>query len=128
MAFAAIGCILPASAKQLPRHASETATQAITQILPPNMGIGQIKVKSIDANNSRKQLTVVLSGNFADVPFNAEYLNLVKETISSNIPSRYNGYKINLKIGDRNASDYLPEYDKEYRRSHAPFVSNDNPD
>lgn len=127
IAVAALGGTAAANAKLSASQLKENATAAVAEVLPPHMGIGNVTVKKINISDSRKTVTITMSGNFADVPFDAEYLETVKDAIRGSLPEKYRSYKMSITVDGRAASDYLPDFDPKYRRSHEPFVSNDNP-
>lgn len=124
---ATLGGVSIASAKLPVRQMKEDATAAVAQVLPQHLGIGKVSVKSFNISDNRKTVTVAMSGSFADVPFTAEYLETVKDAIRGSLPKKYQGYTMTITIDGRNANDYLPRFSSKYRRSHEPFVSNDNP-
>ncbi len=90
----------------------------IRSTVPANMEIGAVKVLKATVNNKRKMVTVNLNEVYAYVPFTEADLNVVKELILSELPSKYRKYKVNITIKGESANKYLPVFSKKYRREH----------
>ena len=117
-----------AAIQRLPEAVCRDVSEVITGAIPVNMSIGDVKVKKITANTESKCVTVSVNTNFADIPFDEDYLAGLRTAIKKELPVKYAKYKVVISIDGVSADKYLISYDKKYRRSHEPFIVNADSD
>lgn len=81
--------------------------RAVELSMPEHMGIGKVKAENVKIDKKKKTATVVLSGNYADVPSTPQSVVTLKDAIKEALGNGYEKYKVVLTIGDRNIEDYL---------------------
>ena len=111
-----------ADAEILSKSVIDQASQALRQTIPQHMGIGVPKVTSVDADSKSKTLTVECNWAYTNVPFTSDDIALLKRKVKAIAGDSYSDYEVKIMIDGADAANYLPEYDKAYARSHAPFV------
>lgn len=111
-----------ADAENLSKSVIDQASQALRETMPQHMGIGVPKVTSVDADSKGKTLTVECNWAYTNVPFTSDDIALLKRKVKAIAGDSYSDYEVKIMIDGADAANYLPEYDKAYARSHAPFV------
>lgn len=114
-----------AAAQSVTPEQQNCVQQVVEKFLPAHMGIGVLKAREVkvDANT----IVVNLSENFGDVPFTRESLETLKGDIRQAMGATYNKHKVKLLIDGNDIEKYFSSYDKAYKRSHAPFISVNDP-
>ena len=83
--------------------------QIITATMPEHMGIGELKVRSIDVVDD--SIKVDLSENFGDVPFTEESIKNMKEDITNALGEQYRDHKVYISISGNDIENYFSDFD-----------------
>lgn len=104
---------------------TETETQKIQQIvasrLPENMGIGQLKARSVEVTDD--SIKVDLSENFGDVPFTRESIDELKSDIRNALGEQFSDHKVGLTIAGNDIDNYFSSFENSYKRKHNAFIT-----
>ena len=95
--------------------------QIITATMPEHMGIGELKVRSIDVVDD--SIKVDLSENFGDVPFTEESIKNMKEDITNALGEQYRDHKVYISISGNDIENYFSDFDNSYKRKHNAFIT-----
>ncbi len=105
----------------IPDKAKQDIQLLVASCKPENMGIGTLKVTSIDlASDSVK---VNLSENFGDVPFTEESVDKLKKDIKATLGDEFKHCDVHLLIAGNPIENYFSEFDDSYKRKHEGFVT-----
>ena len=116
---------IPAAAQEFTAEQIDRVQQTVKACLPDNMGIGQLKAKSVAA--SADTIVVDLSENFGDVPFTTASVDRLKSDIREALGPEYAGRPVKLTISGNDIDLYFSNFDSDYKRSHKPFVTEIDP-
>ncbi len=94
----------------------QAVREAVARQMPPLMGVGSLKVRSINAAGDTVKVDV--SENMGDVPFTRETI----EGLKSEISAIYDGKPVRLSIIGNDIERYYCDFLPQYRRSNATFV------
>lgn len=89
--------------------------------LPPNMGIGTPKAKSVVLSGDT--VVVDLTENFADIPFTRESVAKLRQDFAAALGAPYDKKPMKITIIGNDINKYFVDYKKEFRRKHDPFVT-----
>ena len=104
---------------------SETQVERVQQVvkacLPSHMGIGELKARSVTIDDG--DVLVDLSENFGDVPFTQASIAQLKKDIQAVLGGEYAGKDVRLTIAGADIDNYFAEFNTDYKRRHAPFIT-----
>lgn len=113
------------SAQEFTESQIDAVTQVVQATKPALMGIGNLKVLSITSEDDN--IVVDLSENYGDVPFTRVSVDQLKKDIKLALGAPYSVNDIVLKIAGNDIEQYFTTYDNSYKRSHAPFITELDP-
>lgn len=79
----------------------------VVATVPQNMGIGKVRVLSVDDSEKQKIVTINLNESYADVPFTHESIEQLKNDIRSKLGNTYNDYAIKILINKNDIEKYF---------------------
>ena len=85
------------------------------------MGIGKVKVKSIELKTDTIEVNV--TDNFADIPFTPAQIEALKGEVKTALGNDYHQAKVNVVIAGNAAEKYYVEFNKKYARKHSAFIT-----
>lgn len=116
-AVAALLLATGAAAQELSDPREQAVRDAISRQMPPLMGVGSLKVRSLDAAGDTVKVDV--SENMGDVPFTRQGIDALKSEISA----LYDNRPVRLTIVGNDIEKYYCDFEPQYRRVHAPFIT-----
>lgn len=119
----ALACppVLHAQAAAISDAENQKIQQIIAANLPENMGIGQLKARSIELTTD--SIKVDLSENFGDVPFTQESVKKLEEDIKTALGEQYLDHTVSLTIAGNDIENYFSSFDNSYTRKHSGFIT-----
>ena len=114
-----------ATAQSLTEEQTARIQQVVASRLPAHMGIGALKVRSAVVDDDT--ITVDLSENFGDVPFTAASIEQLKKDIGQSLGAPYHSHDVKLLIAGADINNYFADFETSYKRSHAPFITELDP-
>lgn len=118
-----LSCV--AQAQQVSQSQLDAVTRVVQATMPQNMGIGELKVLSVTIDGD--DAIVDLSENYGDVPFTVASIGELKKNIKQALGQPYGNLDVELKIAGNDINEYFTTYDDAYKRSHAPFITEVDP-
>ncbi len=89
--------------------------------VPQHMGIGNVKVRDVKTDDNT--VTIDLSENYGDVPFTHESVARLKADMKAALGPDAAGKEVKLLIAGNDIDKYFADFERGYKRSHAPFVT-----
>lgn len=121
VAIAACAMTAHAQTDSIDAAQNQRIQQIIAANLPENMGIGQLKARSIVITPD--SVKVDLSENFGDVPFTQQSIDKLKSDIGMVLGEQYNNRTVALSIAGNDIANYFSSFDNAYQRKHAGFIT-----
>ena len=112
---------MAANGQTLTQDDTTRVKQVISAFKPANMGIGELKVKSIDVTSDSIKIDV--SENFGDVPFTQQSITQLKSDILAALGDQYSSLKMGITIAGNDIENYFSDFDNSYKRKHNAFVT-----
>ena len=95
--------------------------QVVASHVPQNTSVGKVKVGHVSMNNDTVHID--LSGNFGEIPFTESSIEALKTQLLATLGSQYKGNSLKLTIAGNDIDSYWVDFDKSYKRKHAPFIT-----
>ena len=121
VAIAACAMTAHAQTDSIDAAQNQRIQQIIAANLPENMGIGQLKARSIVITPD--SVKVDLSENFGDVPFTQQSIDKLKSDIGMVLGEQYSNRTVALSIAGNDIANYFSSFDNAYQRKHAGFIT-----
>lgn len=99
----------------------ETVQRIVASKLPEHMGVGDLKVRSLNIENDT--IKVDVSENFGDVPFTQDGVEQMRGEIRDALGTGYEDAPVLITIVGNDINKYFADYEPAYKRSHKPFIS-----
>ncbi len=116
---------MPVQAHELSEAQLAGVQQVIASVLPAHMEIGTLKARSVNVTDDA--IEVDLSENFGDVPFTVASIDQLKSGIRRALGESYGGHEVKLSIAGADIDQYFTNFETSYKRSHAPFITQLDP-
>ena len=117
--------VFTAQSQSVSQAVSDRIQDLVSQKLPQNMGIGSLKVRSVDLEGD--VATVNLNENFGSVPFTPVDVEQMKGEIKQIISAENPCKDVNLTIEGNDISLYFADYELSYKRKNPPFITSSDP-
>ena len=111
----------PMQAQTVSEAQLASVQQVVRAFLPSNMGIGELKARSITLDGD--DIVVDLTENFADVPFTRASIAQFKKDVQAALGGEYSGKDVRLTIAGNDIDNYFAEFSTDYKRRHTPFIT-----
>ena len=122
---ACLAAVLPLQAQEQVSAFTQEQQDAVQRIvaskLPDNMGVGELKVRSLTVENDTVKVDV--SENFGDVPFTEAGVEQMRGEIRAALGPEYDDSPVLVTIVGNDINKYFADYEPAYKRSHRPFIS-----
>ena len=111
-AVAAMSAVLPVWGQDqaFTAEQQEAVQRIVASKLPEHMGVGDLKVRSLNIENDT--IKVDVSENFGDVPFTEEGVERMRSEIRSALGSEYSDSPVLITIVGNDIEKYFADYEQ----------------
>lgn len=104
----------PAPKPEQPMNDSLTllVNDRVLSMIPREMNPGGLRVNSVKPDSRSRSARIGLNENFTYLPVTQDLIKELTKEVKSALPDSLDGYRIDLKVGDRNLAYYITKVDK----------------
>lgn len=86
--------------------------------VPASMSIGNVNVKSVVTDDTKKTVTVDLNETYSYVPFTATGMEALAVKVKNALPAEYAKYDVEFTIEGTGLDSYFPMFSRDIQRKH----------
>lgn len=90
----------------------------VKETVPASMAIGNVKVRSVVADEAKKTVTVDLNEPYSYVPFTQQSMDDLAAKVKATLPAKYAKYDVMFTIDGNGLNNYLPVFSSDIQRKH----------